>query len=65
MIGRLGDLIADSTLESIQSFEKSNWTRLCKAAIYSGLCEPDDIPGFFNNKVTSCVWSTIIVKTVN
>ncbi|KAI8925687.1 hypothetical protein BC831DRAFT_498185 [Entophlyctis helioformis] len=52
MIGRFGDLIADSSLETIQSFERSNWARLCKEAISSNICDYDDVPGFFNNKVT-------------
>ncbi|KAL2916170.1 hypothetical protein HK105_204261 [Polyrhizophydium stewartii] len=43
MIGRFGDLIADSTLEAIQSFERSNWAQLCKEAISSGICDYDDV----------------------
>ncbi|KAJ3272756.1 hypothetical protein HDV01_005284 [Terramyces sp. JEL0728] len=45
IIGRLGDLIAESNLEAIQSFERSNWARLCNHAIAAGLCEKDDIEG--------------------
>ncbi|KAJ3321197.1 hypothetical protein HDV06_004540 [Boothiomyces sp. JEL0866] len=48
IMGRLGDLIAESNLEAIQSFERSNWARLCKDAIAAGICDKDDIEGYFN-----------------
>ncbi|KAJ3256253.1 hypothetical protein HK103_005616 [Boothiomyces macroporosus] len=51
IIGRLGDLIADSNLEAIQSFERSNWARLCKDAIAAGICDTDDIEGYFNHGI--------------
>ncbi|KAJ2999525.1 hypothetical protein HDV02_002672 [Globomyces sp. JEL0801] len=47
-IGRFGDIIANNNLESIQGFERYNWARLCKDAINFGMCELEDIPGFFN-----------------
>ena len=51
MIGRFGELISDSNMEVIQTFERNNLAKLCKEAITSGLCDHDDVPGFFNNKV--------------
>ncbi|XJO77036.1 hypothetical protein BDV3_001679 [Batrachochytrium dendrobatidis] len=52
MIGRFGELISDSNMEVIQTFERNNLAKLCKEAITSGLCDHDDVPGFFNNKIT-------------
>ncbi|KAH9253017.1 hypothetical protein BASA81_009022 [Batrachochytrium salamandrivorans] len=52
MIGRFGELVSGSSLEAIQSFDRGNWVKLCKEAISSGLCDHDDVPGFFSNKIT-------------
>ncbi|KAJ3016068.1 hypothetical protein HKX48_004246 [Thoreauomyces humboldtii] len=51
MIARFGDLIADSTLESLQSFERVNWARLCKDKIAAGVCIEEDVPGYFLRKL--------------
>ncbi|KAI8914438.1 hypothetical protein EDD86DRAFT_186711 [Gorgonomyces haynaldii] len=51
MLGRLGDLISESSLESIQQFEKNNWAKLCKDVIEANTCELEDIPGYFGQKV--------------
>nr|KAJ3421640.1 hypothetical protein HK105_002847 [Polyrhizophydium stewartii] len=42
LVNRLTDE-KDSTLEAIQSFERSNWAQLCKEAISSGICDYDDV----------------------
>ncbi|KAI9102807.1 hypothetical protein DFS34DRAFT_576986 [Phlyctochytrium arcticum] len=46
-MSRLGDLIASSTLEALQSFERFNWARLCKDTISVGAVSEHDIPGYF------------------
>jgi hypothetical protein len=51
IIGRFGDLIADSSLDAIQSFEKSNSNRICKDAISFGFCEQEDIQGYYRQVV--------------
>lgn len=51
VVCKFGDMIADASAEGIHLFEKANTSRLCKDAIKSGLCEEDDIPGFFAKKI--------------
>ncbi|RKO94582.1 hypothetical protein BDK51DRAFT_15469, partial [Blyttiomyces helicus] len=51
MLCRFGDMIADSTLESLEAFERNNWARLCRDGINWGLCNSDDIPLYFNRKI--------------
>ncbi|KAJ3161365.1 hypothetical protein HDU86_007147 [Geranomyces michiganensis] len=51
MISRFGDLITNSTLESLQSFERMNWARLCKDKIAAGVCGDEDVPGYFMRKI--------------
>lgn len=51
MIGRFGDLIAESNIEAIQAFERTNSTKICNEAIENGLCELEDIPGFFRQTI--------------
>lgn len=51
MIGRLGDIISDSSVDAIQAFERNNNARLCKEAIHSGFVDSDEIPLYFNHKV--------------
>lgn len=46
-------MIADSTLESLQSFEKVNWARLCKDKIAAGVCNDEDVPGYFMRQVVT------------
>ncbi|KAI8617462.1 hypothetical protein BC830DRAFT_1113354 [Chytriomyces sp. MP71] len=52
MICRLGDVISNSTMESIQLFEQANTIRLCRDAVRWIMCEADDIPGYLGRKVT-------------
>ncbi len=54
IIGRFGDLIADTNLESIQNFEKTNCSKICKDAISFGFCEAEDIQGYFRQTVLLC-----------
>ncbi|KAI8589518.1 hypothetical protein BDZ88DRAFT_461954 [Geranomyces variabilis] len=51
MISRFGDLITNSTLESLQSFERMNWARLCKDKIAAGVCSDEDVPAYFTRKI--------------
>ncbi len=51
IIGRFGDLIAESNLEAIQSFERYNCSKLCHDAIGAGICDFEDIPGFFKQTI--------------
>lgn len=51
MVCRFGDMISESCLESIQSFEKHNLGMLLKESINQGKCEADDIPGLLNQRV--------------
>ncbi|KAJ3113482.1 hypothetical protein HDU96_003349 [Phlyctochytrium bullatum] len=51
MICRFGDMLADASLEVLNSFEKLNTVRLCRDSINWELCEADDIPYFFTNKI--------------
>ncbi|KAI8921425.1 hypothetical protein DFJ77DRAFT_163161 [Powellomyces hirtus] len=51
MISRFGDMITNSTLESLQSFERTNWARLCKDKIAAGVCNDEDVPGYFLRKI--------------
>ncbi|KND01565.1 uncharacterized protein SPPG_03365 [Spizellomyces punctatus DAOM BR117] len=47
VVCRFGDVIAESTLEALQSFERFNWVRLCKDKIAGEVCNDDDIPSYF------------------
>lgn len=51
MIGRFGDLVSESCLESVQAFEKHNLAKLLKDAIHSGQCEAEDIAGLIYLRV--------------
>jgi hypothetical protein len=51
MVSRLGDLIADASLEGLYLFEKTNAVRLCKEAIRWQICELDDIASYFSRRV--------------
>lgn len=44
-MGRVGDLISDSSLESINTFEKTNMARLLKDVINTWNCEQEDVMG--------------------
>ncbi|KAJ3340438.1 hypothetical protein HDU93_007045 [Gonapodya sp. JEL0774] len=50
---RLGDMLAQASLETLRSFEVSNRATLCKYGIDSGLIEQDDIDSFFLPKTSS------------
>ncbi|KAJ3097483.1 hypothetical protein HDU97_004850 [Phlyctochytrium planicorne] len=64
MICRMGDIIADATLELLLLFEKTNSLRLCKDAINWSLCEGDDIPGFFTKKIAIAAPSPIVPVSI-
>ncbi|KAJ3345005.1 hypothetical protein HDU91_007491, partial [Kappamyces sp. JEL0680] len=51
ILGRFGDLICESNIEAIQSFERSNCSKLCHDAIEAMACEVDDIAGFFKQTI--------------
>ena len=44
-------MIAESNIEAIQAFERTNSTKICNEAIDTGLCELEDIPGFFKQTI--------------
>lgn len=52
VISRFGDLVAESSLESLQSFERINLARLCRDKIAAGVCSEDDVPVYFVRQVT-------------
>jgi hypothetical protein len=51
MVARFGDLISESSLESIQSFEKYNLGKLLKERIATQNCEVDDVSGLLCQRV--------------
>ena len=51
IIGRFGDLIAESNIETIQAFERTNSMQICNEAIDTGICELEDIPGVFKQVI--------------
>ncbi|KAI9006126.1 hypothetical protein BC832DRAFT_470038 [Gaertneriomyces semiglobifer] len=51
VISRFGDLIAESTLESVQAFERANLARLCRDAVLGNLCLEEDIPSYFLRQI--------------
>jgi hypothetical protein len=61
MIGRFGDLISESCMESIQSFEKNNLGKLLKDTINSKNCEAEDIAGLLYQRV--CINFSIVRST--
>ena len=50
-MGRFGDLIAESNLDAIQTFERNNWAKLTKDLIYSDGCEQEDLQGLLGQRV--------------
>lgn len=50
-MARLGDLIADSTLDVSQLFEQLHLALLCKDGIQWGFTSLEDIPSFFTREV--------------
>jgi hypothetical protein len=51
MVARFGDLISESSLESIQSFEKYNLGMLLKETIASQNCDIEDVSGLLCQRV--------------
>jgi hypothetical protein len=51
LVGRFGDMISETTLDSIQSFERRNRARLVRDGIQSDFLETEDLTVFLSYKV--------------